>query len=46
MTKIRVLIADDHAIVRTGVRTYIDSQSDMEVVAEGDNGRVAVEIGR
>jgi len=46
MTKIRVLIADDHAIVRTGVRTYIDSQSDMEVVAEGDNGRVAVELAK
>jgi len=40
---IRVLIADDHFVVRMGLRSMIDSQSDMEVVAEAANGREAVE---
>ncbi|HRW05144.1 MAG TPA: response regulator transcription factor [Caldilineaceae bacterium] len=39
---IRVLIADDHAIVRKGLRTLITSQADMEVVAEAVNGIEAV----
>ncbi|MEZ4861455.1 MAG: response regulator transcription factor [Caldilineaceae bacterium] len=39
---IRVLIADDHAIVRRGLRTLIASQPDMEVVAEAANGADAV----
>ena len=39
---IRVLIADDHAIVRRGLRTLIDSQPDMEVVDEATNGVEAV----
>ncbi len=39
---IRVLIADDHAIVRRGLRTLIASQRDMEVVAEAVDGLEAV----
>lgn len=39
---IRVLIADDHAIVRRGLRTLINSQSDMVVVDEAANGVEAV----
>ncbi len=39
---IRVLIADDHAIVRRGLRTLITSQRDMEVVAEAVDGLDAV----
>ena len=35
---IRVLIADDHGIVRSGLRMLIDRQSDMEVIAEADDG--------
>jgi NarL family two-component system response regulator LiaR len=42
--KIRVLVVDDHAIVRQGLRTFIDLQSDMEVVGEGTNGIEAVEL--
>lgn len=38
MEKIRVLIADDHAVVRAGLRLLIDSQSDMEVAAEVADG--------
>jgi DNA-binding NarL/FixJ family response regulator len=40
---IRVLIADDHGIVRSGLRMLIDRQSDMEVVAEADDGVDALE---
>jgi DNA-binding NarL/FixJ family response regulator len=41
---IRVLIADDQAMVRAGFRMIIDSQADMTVVGEADNGRTAVEL--
>ncbi len=40
--KIRVLLADDHAILRKGVRMMIDSQEDMEVVGEAKTGREAI----
>ncbi|MCU1394539.1 MAG: response regulator receiver protein [Ilumatobacteraceae bacterium] len=43
---IRVLLADDQAMVRAGFRMIIDSQDDMEVVGETDNGRRAVELAR
>ena len=39
---IRVLIADDHAVVRQGLRTYLELQDDVEVVAEAADGREAV----
>jgi DNA-binding NarL/FixJ family response regulator len=40
---IRVLIADDHGIVRSGLRMLIERQTDMEVVAEADDGVAALE---
>lgn len=43
---IRVLIADDHAIVRRGLRTLISSQPDMEIVGEANNGVEAVQKAR
>jgi len=39
---IRILLADDHEIVRHGLRLLIDSQPDMEVVGEVNTGRAAV----
>jgi DNA-binding NarL/FixJ family response regulator len=39
----RILIADDHAIVRSGLRLLLDRQADMEVVAEAGDGVEAVE---
>lgn len=39
---IRVLLADDHAIVRTGLREILESTSDIEVVAEAANGTEAL----
>ncbi len=41
---IRVLIVDDHAVVRLGLRTFIDLQDDMQVVGEGVNGSQAVSL--
>ena len=40
---IRVLIADDHAVVRQGLRTFLDLQDDIEVVAEAGDGEAAVD---
>jgi DNA-binding NarL/FixJ family response regulator len=39
----RILIADDHAIVRSGLKKVLDAQPDLEVVAEAEDGAVAVE---
>lgn len=44
--KIRVLLPDDHKILRKGVRMLIDSQPDMEVVGEAKTGREAIEEAR
>jgi DNA-binding NarL/FixJ family response regulator len=41
---IRVLLADDHALVREGLRYVLDADPGIEVVAEAANGRVAVEL--
>ena len=40
---IRVLLADDHAVVRQGLRTFLDLQEDIEVVAEAGDGEAAVD---
>ena len=42
--KIRVLIADDHPIVRQGLRVVLAAQPDMELVAEATNGQEAVDL--
>jgi two-component system response regulator NreC len=42
--KIRVLLADDHAVVRKGFRMILAAQPDMEIVGEAGNGREAVEL--
>ena len=42
MAKIRVLIVDDHAIVRAGLRMLINPQPDMEVVGEAAEGHEAL----
>jgi NarL family two-component system response regulator LiaR len=42
-TPIRVLIADDHAVVRQGLRAFLDLQEDIDVVGEATNGVEAVE---
>ncbi len=42
--KIRILLADDHAVVRQGFRMILAAQPDMEIVGEAGNGREAVEL--
>src|SRR5215471_1313522 len=42
--KIRILLADDHAVVRQGFKLILGSQPDMEIVGEAGNGREAVEL--
>lgn len=41
---IRILLADDHEMVRIGVSAYLQAQPDMEVVAEAVNGQEAVKL--
>ena len=41
--KIRVMIADDHAILRAGLKMLVNAQTDMEVVAEAPDGEIAVQ---
>ncbi|MCK8681781.1 response regulator [Streptomyces lichenis] len=43
---IRILLADDHALVRRGVRLILDGEPDLEVVAEAGDGAEAVELAR
>jgi DNA-binding NarL/FixJ family response regulator len=44
MKKIRILLADDHAMVRQGFRMILAAQPDMEIVGEAGNGRETVEL--
>ncbi|MFC5826043.1 response regulator [Nonomuraea insulae] len=45
-TPVRVLIADDQVLIRTGLATIIDAQPDLEVVGECGDGRAAVDLAR
>ena len=44
--KIRVLVADDHAIVRDGVCSLLSEEADLEVVARAANGKEAIELAK
>jgi two-component system, NarL family, response regulator NreC len=44
--KIRVMIADDHAILRAGLKLLINAQPDMEIVAEAPDAKTAVQAAR
>lgn len=43
MKKITVVLADDHSILRAGLKMLLESQNDIEVVAEAENGNQAVQ---
>ncbi|MEU8194762.1 response regulator transcription factor [Microbispora amethystogenes] len=45
-TKTRILLADDHALVRRGLRLILDAEPDLTVVAEASDGAEAVEAAR
>ena len=44
MKRTRILLADDHAVVRQGFKMILGAQADMEIVGEAANGREAVEL--
>jgi len=44
MSQIRILLADDHAVMRTGLRLVLERQQDFAVVAEASDGREAVAL--
>ncbi len=49
MTKViamRVLLADDHTLVREALRMMLEDEADIDVVGEASNGRLAVELAR
>ncbi len=41
---IKILLADDHKIVRQGLRSLIENQSDMEVIGEAEDGRTTIRL--
>ncbi|MCA1826891.1 MAG: response regulator transcription factor, partial [Myxococcales bacterium] len=43
MNHTRILIADDHEVVRKGLRSLLESEPGLEVIGEASNGREAVE---
>ncbi len=43
---IKVLLADDHSIVRAGLRRIVEESGEMEVVAEASDGREAIQLVR
>lgn len=46
MKKTRILIADDHSLMRMGLASLIASEDDLETVGEAKNGKIAVELTR
>ena len=46
MSKIAVLLVDDHEVVRQGLRALLESQVDMQVVGEAQNGNQAISLAR
>ncbi|MCK4294326.1 MAG: response regulator transcription factor [Planctomycetes bacterium] len=42
----RILVADDHGIVREGLKSLIEKQGDMEIVGEAEDGRTTVQLAR
>ena len=43
---IKIILADDHGIMREGLRALLEKQSGIEVIAEAENGRTTVELSR
>ncbi len=46
MEKIRILLADDHTVVRQGLRVLLEAEPDIAVVGEAETGRQAVQLAR
>jgi len=46
VSKFKVLLADDHTLFRAGLRSLMELETDIQVVGEAENGRLAVELAR
>lgn len=46
MEKIRIMVVDDHEMVRRGICSYLETEDDLEVVGQANSGRAAVEMAR
>ena len=46
MQQIKVILADDHTVVRQGLRALLVAEGDIEIVGEADNGRQAVQLAK
>src|SRR5262245_30952422 len=44
MVKLRVFLADDHAVVREGLKLLVNAQPDMEVIGEAGDGQAALQL--
>jgi DNA-binding NarL/FixJ family response regulator len=44
MAAIRVLLADDHAVVRKGIRDFLEEEGDIQVIAEASDGEQAKQL--
>ena len=44
MNKLKIVIADDHALLRNGLRLLINGQADMEMIGEAEDGEMAVKV--
>lgn len=42
MSKLRIMIADDHGVLRAGLRALLNAELDMEVIAEAEDGSIAI----
>jgi len=46
MSKISLILADDHAVVRSGLRMLLEAQAEFEIIGEAESGREAVSLAR
>ena len=46
MTRLRIVLAEDHKVMREGLRIVLDREADLEVVGEADDGVTAVQLTR
>jgi len=44
--KIRVMVVDDHEMVRRGICSYLDTEDDLEVVGQANSGKTAIELAK
>lgn len=44
MNKLRILLADDHEMIREGIKLLVNRQAEMEIIGEADNGRAAIAL--